>query len=125
MIRTIASIFITFALIFGVSFYEVRFIRKSFAEFEEILRTFQEKTEAETAVYEDGTALRAYWSKQKDTLHIWIPHTSLQEIDYQLNEAIGYIYIKDYQSALPKLEILLGLCESIPKGYSIGWGNIF
>lgn len=125
MIRTIASIFLTFALIFGISFYELRFVNESFRDFKEILLTLQEKAEAETAVYEDGTALRTYWSKKKEFMHVWIPHTSLQEIDYQLNEAIGYIYTKDYDNVLPKLEILLGLCESIPKGYAIGWGNIF
>ena len=125
MIRTIASIFITFALIFGISAYELTFVKRSFGNFKKILLTLQEKAELETAVYEDGTALRAYWTERKNTLHVWIPHTALQEMDYQLNEAIGFLYIQDYQSALPKIEILLGLCESIPSGYSLGWGNIF
>ena len=125
MIRTLASILLTFALIFGVSFYELTFVNKSFQDFKEILRTLQEKANAQTAIYEDGVALREYWSEKKNRMHIWIPHTSLQEIDYQLNEAIGYIYTKDYQNVLPKIEVLLELCESIPKGYAIGWGNIF
>ena len=59
--------------------------------------------------------LRAYWDTKKRVMHIWVPHTALAEIDYQLDEAIGYLYTQDYEGALPKIEVILGLSENIPK----------
>ena len=125
MIRTIASIFITLALIAGVSVYEIYYVKQTFHHFHAVLENFYQKTENETAVYEDGVALQTYWREKKKTLHVWLPHTALQEIDYQLDEAVGCVYVKDYDSALPKVEILLGLSENIPRSYSFNVQNIF
>lgn len=125
MIRTITSIFVTIGLLFGVSFYEARHVTKEFENFRQALDTLHKKTESGIATYEDGDAVRTYWEKQKDTLHVWLPHTALQEIDYQLNEAVGYIYVNDFEGALPKIEVLLGLSYTIPHSYKLNWQNIF
>ena len=77
------------------------------------------------AAYEDGVAVQTYWREKKKTLHVCLPHTALQEVDYQLDEAVGCLYVKDYDSALPKVEVLLGLSESIPHSYSFNLQNIF
>ena len=58
-------------------------------------------------------------------MHMWVPHTPLAEIDYQLDEAIGNLYIQDYDGAIPNIEVLLGLSENIPKSYTLSLGNIF
>lgn len=125
MIRTIASIFITLGLIIGVSVFEIYYVNHTFYHFHAVLESFYQKTESETATHEDGVALQSYWREKKKTLHIWLPHTALQEIDYQLDEAVGCVYVKDYDSALPKVEILLGLSETIPHSYSFNLQNIF
>ena len=125
MIRTIASIFITFALILTLSIYEIHYVRSVFDHFEAILHSLYEKTEAQTATYEDGTAVRAFWEEKRRTLHVWLPHTALQEINYQMDEAIGFLYVKDYDSVLPKIELLLGLADVIPNSYTFGLENIF
>ena len=49
----------------------------------------------------------------------------VEEVDYQLYEAVGYLYIRDYQSAMPKIEVLLGMCENIPQSYTLNFYNIF
>ena len=124
MIRTIISIFVTLALLLGVSFYEGNRVKTTFDNFSEILTTLYDKTEAGEVTYEDGTATEKFWESQKKTLHIWLPHTAIQEVDYQLYEAVGYLYVRDYDSAIPKLEILLGMCENIPQSYRFSLENI-
>lgn len=124
MLRTIAGLLISLSLLSGVSFYEHHRVQKTFARFGEVLETLYDKTEAKQVTYEDGTAVEEFWENQKNTLHIWLPHTAIQEIDYQLYEAVGCLYVRDYESAIPKLEILIGMCENIPQSYRFSWENI-
>lgn len=124
MYKTLASILITLSLIFGVSIYENSRLKKTFSLFNDALTTLYDKTEKENVTYQDGVAIEEFWENKKNTLHIWLPHTAILEIDYQLYEAVGYIYVRDYKSALPKLEILLGMCENIPQSYRFSIENI-
>ena len=125
MIRTIISAIITLLLILGVSIYDIHYVQKTFEVFHEKLQTIKLKTELGTVSYDDGLALRAYWDTKKHVMHIWVPHTPLAEIDYQLDEAIGFLYVENHEGALPKIEVLLGLAENIPTSYTLSLGNIF
>lgn len=125
MIRTLASIVITLLLIFGLSWYEMRYVDRIFEHFNAMLLSLRQKTESGTALYEDGTAVQSYWDKQRHRMHIWLPHSSLLEVDYQMDEALGFLYLKDYEDALPKIDVLIGLSETIPDAYSLSLGNIF
>ncbi|MBQ7948485.1 MAG: DUF4363 family protein [Clostridia bacterium] len=125
MIRTIISIVITLALIVGVSIYDIYYVQTTFQVFHEELRTLKQKTELGDATYSDGLAVRSYWDTKKQIMHIWVPHTVLAEIDYQLDEAIGFLYVQDYVAAIPKIEVILGLSENVPNSYTLHPGNIF
>lgn len=125
MLRTIASIFITLSLIFGISYYESTRVKTTFDEFEKALTVLYDKTESGDVTYEDGTSVEKFWENKKNTLHVWLPHSAILEIDYQLYEAVGCLYVRDYKSALPKLEILLGMCENIPQSYRFSLENVF
>ncbi len=125
MIRTIVSILLSFGIICGLSVYEIWYVQTTFAEFHEILDTLYQKTESHTATYEDGTSVRYYWEKKKETLHVWLPHTMQQEVDYHLDEAIGYLYNDDYSNALAQLEVARELSLEIPRNYSLIPQNIF
>ncbi len=125
MIRTIVSIVLSFGLIFGLSFYEIWYVQTTFTRFHKILNTLYQKTESHTATYEDGTSVRYYWEEEKQTLHVWLPHTMLQEVDYHLDEAIGYLYNDDYSNALAQLEVAIELSLEIPRSYSLIPQNIF
>ena len=125
MLKTIVSILITLAIIATLSVYELVYVHQIFVQFESVLQSLYEKTAMQTATYEDGTAVRIFWEEKRDTLHIWLPHTALQEINYQMDEALGCLYVKDYDSALPKIELLLGLADTIPHAYTFGLENIF
>ena len=125
MIRTIVSIFISLGIIIGTALYETVHVKEAFKIFESALLTLYDKTEAGEVTFEDGTAIESLWEEKKKTLHTWVPHTAIQEVDYQLYEAVGYLYVRDYQSAMPKIEVLLGMCENIPQSYTLNFYNIF
>lgn len=125
MVKTLVSIFISFALLLGVSIFEHKFVVDSFALLEKTLVALHDKTEDHTATYEDGTAVRALWEQKKKSLQMWFPHSALLEFDYQLYEAVGLIYVHDYESALPKIEVVLGMCENIPHAYTLRKENLF
>ena len=125
MFRTIASILITLGLILGISIYEDKCVDRAFDELRATFETLQEKAELGIATYNDGVAARSFWDKKKETLHFWLPHTALQEIDFQLNEAIGFLSLDDNEGALPKIEVLIGLTAAIPHSYNFDVKNIF
>ena len=125
MVKTITSIVLSFAFILGLSLYEIYYVRNTFSQFHEILDSLYQKTESHTATYGDGTAVRSYWEHEKHTLHIWLPHTMLQEVDYHLDEAIGYLYNDDYANALAQLEVARELSLEFPRSYSFSLQNIF
>ncbi len=125
MIKTIVSILLSLGAILGLSLYEIDYIHVTFTQFHDILDTLYQKTESHTATYEDGTSVRYYWEKKKQSLHIWLPHTMLQEVDYHLDEAIGYLYNDDYANALAQLEVATELSEEIPRSYALTLPNIF
>ena len=125
MVKTITSILVAFALIFGLSFYEIYYVRTTFKDFHEILDSLYQKTESHVATHEDGTAVRAYWEEEKQTLHVWLPHTMLQEVDYHLDEAIGYLYNDDFSNALAQLEVAREISMEIPRSYTLALQNIF
>lgn len=125
MVKTIVSMILTLCLLLGVSIYANHHVNKAFERFDSALRALYEKTEAGEVTYEDGTSVEKLWENNKKTLHIWLPHTSILEIDYQLYEAVGYLYVRDYESALPKIEILLAMCENIPQSNRFSFENIF
>ena len=125
MFRTLISIFVTIALVATLSVWEMWYVQTTFDEFHSILETLYDKTEAQNATSEDGDAVRTYWTSKKKVLHIWLPHTALQEIDYQLNEAVGFLRTQDYPGALPKIETVLGITETVPRAYAFVIENIF
>ncbi len=125
MVKTLISIFIALGLLVGASVFEIYYVQSTFTLLTEVLLTLHDKTEAQTATIEDGTAVRQLWEQKKDVLQIWLPHTAIQEIDYQLYEAVGFICVRNYENALPKLEVVLGMCENVPESYSLGLKNIF
>lgn len=125
MVRTAASILITLAIIFGVSYIEAKHTVESFALLEQAFRGLYLKTEREEATHEDGKTVKALWEREKRTLHFWLPHTVMDNVDFQLEEAIGFLYEYDYQDALPKIEILIDLAEYLPKAYALRLENVF
>ncbi len=125
MIRTAVSVFIALAIIIGVSTFEIRFVSNSFLQLRQILCSLYEKAEQSTATHEDGLAVQRYWTEKKKILHVWLPHNAIDTVDFQLSEALGYLYEGRYTDALPKIEVLIDMSENIPKTFKLLPENIF
>lgn len=125
MIKTILTAIATFAIIATLSFVDIYYVNNTFDTFSTMLDSLYEKTEMGTANYEDGVAVQTFWKEKKKRLHIWTPHNAIYEIDYQLYEALGYLYLNDCEGALPKIQILLGMCENVPESFMFGLENVF
>ena len=125
MIKTILTAIATFAIIAILSFVDIYYVNSTFDTFSTMLDSLYEKAEMGTANYEDGVAVQTFWEEKKKRLHIWTPHNAIYEIDYQLYEALGYLYLNDCEGALPKIQILLGMCENVPESFMFGLENVF
>ena len=125
MVKTALSILLTFALILGLSIFEVNYVNASFSEFRSILCGLYEKAEASQATHEDGLVVQKFWEDKKKSLHVWLPHNSIEAVDFQLSEALGYLYEGQLTDALPKIEVLIDMAENIPHVFELDWGNVF
>ena len=125
MVKTFVSILVALALVLGVSAYEFYSVEHAFDTFRTALISLYKKTEREEASHEDGVVVREVWQKQRRTLNFWLPHTELETIDYQLNEALGYLYTGGYPDALPKLELLIDFTQTLPQMYQVTFETIF
>lgn len=125
MVRTIISILIAALLLLGACLFEANYIHREFDEFHAVLVTLYEKTDNQTANEEDAKAVRQLWEEKKRHLHVWVPHTDISYVEYWLSEAVGLIYMKRYDEALPKLEVLLEITKNLPGTYSLDPENVF
>ena len=125
MVKTIASILISLALLIGATVFETVFINTQFAEVRAALEVLEEKVREESAVPDDTRAVQKLWENKKEKLHAVIPHNDISYIDYWLGEADGCIKAKLYPDALSKIEVLLVICEQIPQTYALTFENIF
>lgn len=124
MIKTIVSIAVTLGIIVGLSCFEAWYIQSTFSQFSVLLESLYNKTILGVATKQDGFVAQEFWEEKKHALHIWIPHSAVIEINYQLDEAVGSLTSKDYTNTLAKLEVLLSMCEDVPMSYTFGWENI-
>lgn len=125
MVKTVLSILISAALLAGAAVGESIFIQKQFNKFENALTALEQKIRDEDANRDDAVSVKTLWDSEKKKLHAVIPHSDISYIDYWLGEAVSYTETKNYDDALSKIEVLLTICEQIPKTYSISFENVF
>ena len=125
MVKSLIAISVSFALLFGLAIFEWFYVDKEFSDFHEELQTLYDKVERGTANGEDAKAVQTKWEKRKSSLHIWIPHNDVTRIDDYLAEAVRLVAERDYELALPKLEILIHLSKCLPDTYKPGIENVF
>lgn len=125
MVKTLLSIFLSAFFLVGVAVCERLKVESVFLSFRERLIALYEKTEEKKASFTDGESVRIFWTQKKKELHVWVTHTSIENVDYQLNEAIGYLYEGKHDDALPKIEVLVEMTKKIPDAYSFRFENVF
>ena len=125
MVRSLISLAVAISILIGAAFYEQHLVKRDFGLFEDILTELYEKIETEECNRDDALAVQEWWVHKKQSLHIYIPHNDIKEIDYWLAECVSLVYTENYNDALSKVEVLLEICEHIPDTYGLKIENIF
>lgn len=111
-------------IVIGASLLEQNYLNDTFSEFENAVQVVYDKTEMQTATKRDILSAQDLWVEKKRSLHIFIPHNDIKEIDLWVSEAVTLIENKKWEDALSKLEVVLEIVEQIPKTYSLKLENI-
>ncbi|MBR5439817.1 MAG: DUF4363 family protein [Clostridia bacterium] len=125
MVRSFISAIIVIAILFSISIGEQYLLRKNFGEFKESAVCVYKKIEDETAVKEDVLSLQKQWLQKKETLHLFIPHNDIKEVELWIAEACTLVENKEFLDALAKIDVVIELSEQIPKMYTFAPQNIF
>ena len=124
MVRcAISTIVVAIILVVGAIF-ESTFVNRQFNEFGEVLTVLYDKIEDQTATKDDVYAVQDNWLNKKKSLHAFIPHNEIKEIDLWLSESATLVRDKEWKDAISKIEVLIELTEQIPKTFMISWENV-
>ncbi|MBE5737769.1 MAG: DUF4363 family protein [Clostridiales bacterium] len=124
MVKTIISIILVGTMLFAGAIYEHTFVNKQFDDFHQVLTTLYDKIDNQSAVRDDVLAVQKSWLEKKKSLHVFIPHNDIKEVDLWLSEAVTLVRDKEWKDAISKIEVLLELAEQIPKTFNLSFENI-
>ena len=124
MVKALITALVSLAIIIGASYLEQYYLNNTFNEFERAVSITYEKTENHTAVKDNVLSIQNLWVEKKKSLHVFIPHNDIREIDLWVSEAVTLVENKKWEDALSKLEVVLEMIEQIPKTYSLKVENI-
>ncbi|MGN0820102.1 MAG: DUF4363 family protein [Christensenellaceae bacterium] len=125
MVKSVISLIICSALIISGAIIENLYMKKSFNELIYMLDAVYEKFETEEATQDDVLAVQNFWLSKKTSMHAYIPHTELKELDLWISECVTYTKYEKYEDAQAKIEVVKELCEQIPKSFMFKFENIF
>lgn len=124
MIRSLIYILVSLAIICGLTFCEQSTLESSFNDLKREVAVIKEKAQSETVAEKDVKKLQDKWIKQKEILHVFIPHNEIKEVDLWLSECLYYSRKSDYAETNAKAEVLSELFEQIPKTFSFRIENL-
>ncbi len=125
MVRSIISIIVAALITVACGIYENLYLRKTFNDLTEVFSTVEDKINAESVTETDVTAAQTAWLSKKKSLHVFIPHTEIKEVDLWVSECLFYARSGNYEEAGDKVEVVLELFEQIPKTFLIRIENLF
>lgn len=124
MVRSVISMIIVATLLSVGAFFESRFVKNNFEDFHEVLSILYEKVDNHTAKQDDVYTVQKNWLDKKQYLHAFIPHNEIKEIDLWIAESATLVRDKEWNDAISKVEVLIELCEQIPKTFALSWENV-
>lgn len=125
MVKTVISIIVVAIIILVSAIYETNFVARQFDEFNDALEVLYLKIDAEEATETDVYAVQSNWINKKKYLHVFIPHNEIKEIELWLAESVTLVRDKEWKDAISKVEVLIELCEQIPKSFIVSFDNVF
>ena len=124
MVKTyIVSLIIAITLFLGAILGDL-YIRNQFNEFNQTVCVLYRKITDETATADDVYSLQTVWIDKKKTLHAFISHTEIKEMDLWIAECASLVKDNEWTDAVSKIEVIRELSEQIPKSFSFSVENI-
>ncbi len=124
MVKTyISMLIVALILIFGAVCSDLH-VSSQFKAFNDYSEVLYEKVHEQTATPDDVYVLQDLWIKKKKTLHAFISHTEIKELDMWISECVTLVRDKEWQDAISKVEVIIELTEQIPKGFAFSIENI-
>ena len=124
MVKSLISALCAISLLFIASFIEQNFINSTFTELKEKFIIVYNKIEDDIAVKEDILSVQKLWISKKTTLHIFIPHNEIKEIDLWIAETVTLVENGKKEDAISKIDVVIELMEQIPKTFSFRTENL-
>ena len=124
MVRSTISMLCVALLLLVGSIFETHFVQKQFNDFHQVLEILYVKVDEETATQDDVYAVQKNWLDKKKSLHAFIPHNEIKEVDLWLAESATLVRDKQWQDAISKIEVLKELTEQIPRTFLLSWENV-
>ena len=124
MVKTIVSMLCAAIILFSGTVAESHFIQKHFSEFYVQTSEVYEKVKEETATENDIYAMQEKWLYYKKSLHAFVPHGELKELDLWIAEAVRLVEKGKWEDALSKLEVIKELSEQLPKVFRLSLENV-
>ena len=124
MVKTFISA-IMVSIILSLAFiFEGLYVKNEFNALNNSFSSLYEKVQAEEAVENDVLSVQEFWITKKKTLHAFIPHNEIKEIDLWLAETVYLVKEKEWVDSLSKIEVLIELTEQVPKIFTPAIENI-
>jgi hypothetical protein len=124
MVKTIISAICVAVILIVGPICEMNYIRNEFNEFHTVISELYEKVDENVAGEDDVYAVQKNWLEKKRSLHAFIPHNEIKEVDLWLAESATLVRDKKWEDAISKIEVLKELAEQIPKTFSLSLANI-
>ena len=124
MIKSIWYVAVTALIITAIALAEYFAVSKTFDTLDGSFAAIETKLENENCSKDDILSLQKLWIASKETLHIFIPHNEIKEVDLWVSECVYYASKDDFKEAAAKIEVARELFEQIPKTFLIRIENI-
>lgn len=124
MVRSIISIIVSLTILALSGVYEQSYLKNNFNDLRFTLENTYEKAKNETITDDDAIIVQNKWRKLKKSLHIFVPHNDVKELDMWIAESVSYVKQKNYGEAIDKIEVAIELTTQIPNGYLLKIENI-
>ena len=124
MVRSVVSMICVGLILFIGAIAESHYISAHFSEFYTEVSAVYNKVQEETATENDVYALQDKWLYYKKSLHAFVPHSEIKELDLWIAEAVKLVEKEKWEDALSKLEVIKELSEEIPKNFILSLENI-
>ena len=124
MVKTYLSMIIVAIILLTGAFLGDFYVNNQFEEFNGATTVLYQKVQEKTATKEDVYTLQKVWISKKRTLHAFISHTEIKELDMWISECATLVYDKEWEDAISKVEVIKELTEQIPKTFKLSWENL-